>query len=322
MPDRYADAVRARRAELRALRDGLTGGHRDDLRSALALSRLAAAADISAAVAELAADAGAHLERADRLARRRFPGRLRHALDDTAARLHTRWAGALRPALRRVAGTRSLPVRPGWPNLPPPRPLPTMPSAVPPGAPPPGRLRSVVSGALHGAAWWRLLLVPLALLPAWGVPALGGPALAPLAAGLGVATVAAAARAGFVSAERVRLRRHAGEVLAAARLALDADLGRRLIEVEAAVAGGLDAAVRQRRAEVEAELAVLAPAGPGAGSELTARPAPGAVGQLSAPDSHRRERRGDRVPHAPAPGAPGGSLDPRTGPVRLPGVTR
>lgn len=268
MPERYTDAVRARRAELRALRERLTGGHRDELRSALALSRLAASAEITAVLAELGAEAAAHLERADRAARRQFPGRLGNAVDDTARRLHARWARALRPALLRIATTRSLPVRPDWPNLPRPRPLPgpsshSRPdSARRPGPPVPasaGRLRSLATGALHGVALWRLVLLPLALLPAWGMPALGGRALVPLAVGTGVAMVAVAAHVRCVRVERARLRRHTEDVLTAARAALTADLGRRLIELDAAAAGPLDVAVRQRRAEIEAELAALAP---------------------------------------------------------------
>ena len=45
MPDRYADAVRARRAELRAERELLGGGHRGELRTALALSRVLSGAE-------------------------------------------------------------------------------------------------------------------------------------------------------------------------------------------------------------------------------------------------------------------------------------
>ena len=41
-PDRYADAVRARRAELRGARALLLGGHRTELHSGLAAGRLAA----------------------------------------------------------------------------------------------------------------------------------------------------------------------------------------------------------------------------------------------------------------------------------------
>jgi hypothetical protein len=257
MPDRYADAVRARRTELRALRARLVGGHRDELRSALALSRLAGSAEITAALAELGADAAAHLEGADRADRRRFAARLGRAIADTADRLHARWAADLRPALLRIAHERSLPVRPGWPSLPD---LPTPSDRSRPEPPPPvGRLRSALTGAAQGAALWRLLLVPLLALPIWGLPAVGGRPLVPLAAGTGIAVIAAAARSRCMAAERLRWRRYADDVLAAARLRWEADLGRRLIEVEIALVGGLDAAVRQRRAEIEDELARLAP---------------------------------------------------------------
>ena len=260
MPDRYADAVRARRAELRGLRDQLAGGHREELRSALALSRLAASAEIAAALTELSADVAGHLDRADRADRRWFAARLTHAVDDTANRLHARWVAELRPTLLRIATARSLPVRPGWPILLPARPLP-----APPEPAPDGRLRRLEAGALlgaaqHGAALWRLVLVPLVLLPVWSMPALGGRALAPLAAGTGIATVAVAARARWVAVERARLRRRSDAVIAAAGRALHADLGRRLLELDATAAGALDAAARTRHAEVDAELALLAPA--------------------------------------------------------------
>jgi hypothetical protein len=258
MPDRYADAVRARRTELRALRARLGGGHRDELRSALALSRLGGSAEITAALAALGAEAATHLERADRADRRRFAARLGQAVEETADRLHTRWAADLRPALLRIARARSLPVRPGWPGLPDP-PAPSDRFRLDPPPLPAGRLRSALAGAAHGAALWRLLLVPLLALPIWGLPAVGGRPLVPLAAGTGIAVITAAARSRCVAAERSRWRRYADDVLAAARLRWEADLGRRLIEVEVAVAGGLDAAVRQRRAEIEDELARLAP---------------------------------------------------------------
>ncbi|WP_433557378.1 hypothetical protein ACQPWY_37305 [Pseudonocardia xinjiangensis] len=85
------------------------------------------------------------------------------------------------------------------------------------------------------------------------------PALAPLAVGAGVAAVIATVRARRTSAERLRLHRHTEQVLAAAARAVDADLGRRLVELERAAVAALDAAVLRRRAEVDAELALLAP---------------------------------------------------------------
>jgi hypothetical protein len=255
VPDRYADSVRARRAELRAQRERLLGGHRSELRSALALSRVAAAGETANALADLARDVANHLERADRTGRRRTSALLGRAVADTVLQLHEGWAAALRPALRRIAAERSLPVEPGWPRLPAPR-IPPMPAAPPPTRTP----RALLSGAAQGAALWRLLLVPAAVLPLCGLPAWGGPALAPLAAGSGVAALVVAARSGRTAAERAALRRHADTVLAAAAIGMETDLQRRLLELERTASAVLDAGITRRRAEVDSELALLAPA--------------------------------------------------------------
>jgi hypothetical protein len=255
MPDRYVDAVRARRAELRAARALLTGGHRVELRSCLALSRITAAADAGAALAGLAREAADHIDAGPPVGRQRLPGLLSTAVDAVAVEVHAGWAAALRPALRRIAGERDLVLDPGWPRLPPPR-LSGLVATVPAPA---VRPWSLLAGAADGAALWRLALFPLAVLPLLGLPALAGPALAPLAVGIGVAAVVAAVRARRASAERLRLHRHTEQVLAAAARAVDADLGRRLVELERAVVVTLDAAVLRRRAEVDAELALLAP---------------------------------------------------------------
>jgi hypothetical protein len=254
MPDRYIDAVRARRVELRARRGLLTGGHRAELRSCLALSRIAAAAEASGALAGLAREAADHIETGDRAARGQLPDLLAAAVATVAVDVHAGWAVALRPALRRIATERDLPMDPGWPRLPAPQ-LPAVPAAPAPAR----RVRSLLAGAADGAALWRLALFPVAMLPLLGLPALAGPVLAPLAAGAGVATVAATARARRTAAERTRLRCHTEQVLAAAALAIDADLGRRLVELERTVAAALDAAVLRRRAAVDAELALVAP---------------------------------------------------------------
>jgi hypothetical protein len=251
-PDRYADAVRARRAELRNRLARLAGGHRSELRTAIALSRVSATADAGAVLAGIARDARALLESADRAARLLLPAALGAALADAVAGLHAGWVLAVGPPLRRIATERALPMEPGWPRPPAPRPLPALPPPAPVGA-----VRSLLAGAVQGAALWRLLVVPLAVLPLWGLPVLGGPRFAPLAAGTGLVAVVVAARARRAAAERAGLRRHVDDVLASARAALDADLGRRLLELEHTAGTALDAAVARRRADVEAELSQL-----------------------------------------------------------------
>lgn len=254
MSTRYARAVHARRVELRARRTALTGSHRVEMRSCLALSRLAATAETAAALARLAREVAVHIDAADRAACERFPARLAAAVDDVACAGCAAWTVALRPALQRIATERCLSMPPGWPRLPAGRP-PAL-GVLPP--PPVGAAGSVLAGAVDGAALWRVALIPLAVLPLLGLPALGGTALAPLAVGAGVAAVLVAGRSRRAGVERIRLRRHADEVLAATRAALDTDLGRRLLDVERTAGVALDAAVADERAAVDAELALLA----------------------------------------------------------------
>jgi hypothetical protein len=252
MPDRYADAVRARRRELRAHRERLDGTHRAELRTALALSRVITTAETATALAELGREVGEHLDRADGSGRRATPSLLTAALDAEVRAGHRAWAAELRPALRRIATERGLPVPPGWPRLPPPSPPPT---PAPP-APVPLR-RTLRRGVVQGMALWRLLVLPLVVLPV-GLPVLGGPAFAPLGAGIGVAALVVAVRSGCASVDRARLLRHADRVLAAAAVGLDADLARRLLELERSAGPALDAAVSRRRREVDAEQNALA----------------------------------------------------------------
>lgn len=246
MSDRYRDAVQARRAELRVERGLLTGGHRIDLRSALALSRLGTTADAGARLNGLRREAAAHIDGPDRAMRRRLPALLAVAVDDLVAEAHAQWSATVPAALRRIAGERSLDMAPGWPQVPPPRPV-AVPAELP--DPPP---RSLLAGALDGAALWRLALLPLAVLPLVGPTVLG-----PLAVGIGLAALVAGVRARRATVEQARLRRHVDEVLAAARAAVDVEFGRQVLELERAAGAALDAAVAQRRREVETELALL-----------------------------------------------------------------
>ena len=264
MTDRYADAVRARRAELRSAADMLTGNHRTELRGELALSRISAVDSAAAGLAQLGREARSHVEDADRATREQLPKPLAAALDAVAAGVHREWCAELRPALRRVATTRSLDVAvdPVWPRLPDPR-LPVLGPDAQPELLRPGR--SLLLGAAHGLAVWRLAVLPLALLPLFGLPALGGPALAPLAVGLGAAGAVAAVRSQRTTLERATLRRFVDQTIAAGRAAIDADVGRRLLEVERSVGGDLDASVTRRRVAVEAERRLLAADGASGG---------------------------------------------------------
>lgn len=247
MPDRYGDAVRARRSELAEERRRLGAAHRAELRSELALSRIVASEALATECARLGREARAHIDHPDRAVRRGLPILLGPAIDALAATVHARWAAEVGPGLRRIAAARFLDVGPltAWPMLPAPRP-PSLVPRVP-------ERSSLLSGAVDGLALWRLVLLPLAALPVLGLPALGGPALAPLAVGVGVAAAVAAVRARRVALERAALRRCAEETLTVARTALDADLGRRLLELERSAGADLDAAVARRRAVVEAE---------------------------------------------------------------------
>lgn len=249
LPDRYADAVRARRAELRAARDGLAGLHRD-LRSALTIVRLAACAELADAAAHLGVEAGAYLRCSGRQERARFPA----ALLDGAERLRA-WAGprregAVRAAARRVATRRGIPLDAAWPVLgdDPVRPLRVAPAEL-------GRTTwsSISSG-------WRAALLPAASLPLTGLPiASPGAVVATTAVGLGAAVLVGGHQS--ATAERARLRRWTDEVLLAVRADGEAALARLVLRVEQAAAE-LESAVATRRGRLETELAELAPGSP------------------------------------------------------------
>jgi hypothetical protein len=258
MPDRYADAVLTRRRELRALRERLAGGHRGELRSCLALSRIAAVGDASGRLAALRREAAEHLRRGDRAARAALPSHVTAAVAAVGTAAAARWSAELGPPLRRIATERGLVMEPGWPRLPAAR----TPGPPPPEPAPPGP--ALLTGVVEGAAVGRLALLPLAALPLVGLPTLGGPALAPLAAGVTLAALVTVARARWTAAHRDRVRRRVEQILTAAAQAVEADLDRRLVEVELSAATALDRAVLRRRAAVERELALLAADGAGA----------------------------------------------------------
>ncbi|MDT7577647.1 MAG: hypothetical protein QOH17_3980, partial [Pseudonocardiales bacterium] len=98
-PDRYGNAVRARRVELRAEQGPLSGTHRAELRAEIGLARIRAADATAAALTDLAGEARSHAGHPDRTVRRSLPARLPAALDDIAAQVHVGLLAALAPAL-------------------------------------------------------------------------------------------------------------------------------------------------------------------------------------------------------------------------------
>jgi hypothetical protein len=251
-PDRYGNAVRARRVELRAEQGPLSGTHRAELRAEIGLARIGAADATAAALTDLAGEARSHAGHPDRTVRRSLPARLPAALDDVAAQVHAGLLAALAPALRRIAAARRLDLGPRWPALPLPR-LPLM-----DGAPKRPARAPRLAGAAEGLAVWRVALVVLAAMPVVGLPVLGGPALAPVAVGLGAAAVALAVHVRRTGVDRAVLQRQVDAVLAQARSTLRVDVERMLLELERSAAAELDAAVERRRTAVEAELLLLA----------------------------------------------------------------
>jgi hypothetical protein len=252
-PDRYADAVRARRAELRDARALLLGGHRAELHGCLAAARLTASAELAGALAGLDRELRHHAERGGPSDRAALPERADAAVARFVDHAVDRWVAVVLPAVRRVGAARSVTVPVAAVTM-----VLRRPVAVPLPAPDPpaGAARAVVAGAAGGT--WRLALLPAALLPA-GLPALAGRSLLPLAVGIGLVLLAAAVHARCVAADRARLRRWGAEVVGAVRAAVETELARRLLEVERLGAAELDDAVTRRRAEVDAEIRALAP---------------------------------------------------------------
>jgi hypothetical protein len=263
-PDRYADAVRARRAELRGFRALLLGGHRVELRQCVAASRLAASADLAEALAGLGRELRHHAARADLAGRAVLPSLAEAAVGRLVDRVVTGWAVGMMAGLRRLAAPRCPPGTALWPAGTAVDPLAAMvshrPSVALPGPDPPvGAAQALLVGVTGGT--WRLALLPAAVLPAVGLPALGGLAVLPPAVGIGLALLVAGARAHRAAADRARLRRWADEVVATVRVALDTELARRAIEVERVAGRELDDLMARRLAQVDAELRALAPEG-------------------------------------------------------------
>ncbi|GAA3248155.1 hypothetical protein GCM10017691_58080 [Pseudonocardia petroleophila] len=234
MPDRYADAVRARRHELRALRALLVPA-RTDLRDALAAARTGALTEAAARFAEVRRDLDGHP-----------PAAVSAAARAIEAAAHAGWADRAVAAERGTGADRgvALPVPPDDPP--------------PPAAPdPPVPRRARVVEVLADAGAWRLAVLPLAALsgvagPAVLLPALGGAVL----------VLVAVVRSRRAAVDRARARRWGTDLLAVTHARIDAELTRRTAARASAATARLEAALDRRRAEIDAELALLAPREP------------------------------------------------------------
>ncbi|MGQ0573752.1 MAG: hypothetical protein ACT4RN_06040 [Pseudonocardia sp.] len=242
-PDRYADAVCARRAELRAARDVLAG-LRAELRTALALARLGTTDELAAALDRLGREAGAHLDRGGHRERVRFPSMLLGAVEDLRGWAAERRHAAVGSAVARVAARRGIAVTPVRPAV-------SAPFAAPDAAARPPAWTGIAGG-------WRTALLPAAALPLLGLPVVTPNAVLG-ATCLGTAAAVLVAGRHHAAADRVRLRRWCEAVLAAVRTDADALLARSLLRAEQAGGAELDARVGRRRIAIEAELARLTP---------------------------------------------------------------
>lgn len=233
MPDRYADAVAARRRELRDQQRLLAGGLRTELRDALVHARATAAAGAAADLTDLRHELDA----------RHGPALVVAAVREVEAHAYERWAETAGEAVFRTALHRELPVCP---------PVPAGGPVVAAGPPPPRPVR--LADVLADAGTWRLAVLPLAVAPLTG-PA--GPAVLLPALGAGVLVLVAVVRGRHAAARRARMRSWSTEVLAEARARIDVELGRRTAALAADAGTVLDAALAGRRVAVEAELALL-----------------------------------------------------------------
>lgn len=234
-PDRFADAVRARRRELHDRRALLRGSPRTALRDALAAARTATLADAAADLADLRRELDGHPAVAVAAAAR--------AVEEAA---HARWAERAVAAERGTAADRgvAVPVPPDDPG--PPR-----------GADPPVPPRTGLGTVLGDAAAWRLAVLPLAVAPLSGFA--GPPVLLP-AVGAAVLVLVAVVRTRRAATDRERLHRWSTDLLAATHARIAAELTRRTLARATEAGARLDAALATCRAAVDAEIALLSPA--------------------------------------------------------------
>ncbi|MCE0765329.1 hypothetical protein LWC35_20835 [Pseudonocardia kujensis] len=254
---RHAEALRARRSELAAALAEVDGRHRARLRGDLALVRLRATADLTAALRDLRTLSAPWISGP----RSSLPDVLGPAIARASATLLARAGGEAEAAVRRAAGRMLGPLPlPG--ELIPRAPTAAVPAApaavgelpVPPGRP--GRLDAVLRAG-SGAGAVRLVLVLVAGAPALGLSVAGGRALLPLALGVAAAAVALLARHRRAVVDRERWGYWLDTALRDAEAATVSALSALLIDLERRATELLDRTAAERRTTLGAELRSL-----------------------------------------------------------------
>ncbi|MCE3553501.1 hypothetical protein LWC33_18825 [Pseudonocardia sp. RS11V-5] len=262
---RHAEALRARRSELTTALAEVDGRHRARLRGDLALVRLRATADLTAALRDLRTLSAPWISGP----RSSLPAVLGPAIGRVSATLLARARGDADAAVRRAAGrmlgphplpgeliprastasTARTAAAPAEPAVLAVRELPE-----PPGRP--GRLDALLRAG-SGAGAVRLVLVLVAGAPALGLSVAGGRTLLPLAVGLAVAAAVLLARHRRVALDRERWGYWLDTALRDAEAATVSALSALLIDLERRATELLDRTAAERRTALAAELRSL-----------------------------------------------------------------
>lgn len=248
--DARTAALRARRAELVAVRRGSGRGYQLRLRALTQRARVESGHDVTRELRELAGWFRARVDAADRGALARLPTELDPALATVAARLSAGMAHRVAGLAEEVLGELFTPDERAAVGTALGRREPVLLTARPATVRTGGaedRLM-VVAGASGGIGLGRLVVAPLVLVPGLNV------LLVPLTLGLGAGAAWWMARARAHVADKAHLRSWLTEALADARASLDQVVAEQLIEVEHQLGAAVDDALGREVDRLDAEL--------------------------------------------------------------------
>lgn len=249
---RETDMLRAERARLLAERDGGRAAAVSNLRAQLNLARVDLLTQVGARVRTLHAEARAELDRLDRKGRPEFPDRLRSAVNQLTAAVDLDIDARL-TELRARAAAAPAPGSAGPEGTPPQRhdPAPTL------GPDPQPRGRGVedhlmiVLGASAGVGLGRLLVSPLALVPALDV------ATIPVTLLLGAGAAAWVVRARGQLADRDHLRQWVADAVANVKAQLEQRAVTALVETESELSDEMVRSAAAHMLDVDRRVAEL-----------------------------------------------------------------